>query len=64
MAKGLEWESDYVLHAADGNIPFDRATESADEIQETRLQERPPSVLADLLPWFEPVSVRRATLYF
>ena len=27
-AKGLEWESVYVLHAADGNIPSDMATES------------------------------------
>jgi ATP-dependent DNA helicase UvrD/PcrA len=35
-AKGLEWESVYVLHAADGNIPSDLATDSADEIEEER----------------------------
>lgn len=35
-AKGLEWESVYVLHAADGNIPSDLATESAAEIEEER----------------------------
>ena len=35
-AKGLEWESVFVLHAADGNIPSDMATESAVEIEEER----------------------------
>lgn len=35
-AKGLEWESVYVLHAADGNIPADLATESVAEIEEER----------------------------
>ncbi len=35
-AKGLEWESVYVLHAADGNIPSDLATESDAEIEEER----------------------------
>lgn len=35
-AKGLEWESVFVLHAADGNIPSDMATQSADEIEEER----------------------------
>ncbi|WP_010585735.1 ATP-dependent helicase [Schlesneria paludicola] len=35
-AKGLEWESVYVLHAADGNIPSDMATESVEEIEEER----------------------------
>lgn len=35
-AKGLEWDSVFVLHAADGNIPSDMATESAAEIEEER----------------------------
>ena len=35
-AKGLEWESVYVLHAADGNIPADLATQSPAEIEEER----------------------------
>ena len=35
-AKGLEWESVFVLHAADGNIPSDMATESMEEIEEER----------------------------
>lgn len=35
-AKGLEWESVFVLHAADGNIPSDMATGSDDEIDEER----------------------------
>jgi DNA helicase-2/ATP-dependent DNA helicase PcrA len=35
-AKGLEWDAVYVLHAADGNIPSDMATESAAEIEEER----------------------------
>ena len=35
-AKGLEWESVFVLHAADGNIPSDMATESTEEIEEER----------------------------
>ena len=35
-AKGLEWESVFVLHAADGNIPSDLATESDAEIEEER----------------------------
>lgn len=35
-AKGLEWESVFLLHAADGNIPSDMATESAEEIEEER----------------------------
>jgi DNA helicase-2/ATP-dependent DNA helicase PcrA len=35
-AKGLEWESVYVLHAADGNIPSDIATGSDAEIEEER----------------------------
>ncbi len=35
-AKGLEWESDIVLHAANGNIPSDLATESETEIEEER----------------------------
>ncbi|HUQ69988.1 MAG TPA: ATP-dependent helicase, partial [Planctomycetaceae bacterium] len=35
-AKGLEWESVYVLHAVDGNIPSDLATESSAEIEEER----------------------------
>ncbi len=35
-AKGLEWDTVYVIHAADGNIPSDMATGSADEIEEER----------------------------
>jgi DNA helicase-2/ATP-dependent DNA helicase PcrA len=35
-AKGLEWDSVYVIHAADGNIPSDMATSSVDEIEEER----------------------------
>ncbi len=34
--KGLEWESVFVLHAADDNIPLDLATESDAEIDEER----------------------------
>ncbi len=35
-AKGLEWESVYVIHAADGNIPSDMATDSPEQIEEER----------------------------
>ncbi len=35
-AKGLEWEAVYVIHAADGNIPSDLATDNADQIDEER----------------------------
>ncbi|MBL8849762.1 MAG: ATP-dependent helicase [Planctomycetaceae bacterium] len=35
-AKGLEWNSVYVIHAADGNIPSDMATGNPDEIEEER----------------------------
>jgi DNA helicase-2/ATP-dependent DNA helicase PcrA len=35
-AKGLEFDVVYVMHAADGNIPSDMATGSADEIEEER----------------------------
>jgi DNA helicase-2/ATP-dependent DNA helicase PcrA len=35
-AKGLEWDSVFVIHAADGNIPSDMATGTADEIEEER----------------------------
>lgn len=35
-AKGLEWDSVYVLHAADGNIPSDMSTRSPEEIEEER----------------------------
>ena len=35
-AKGLEFDVVYVIHAADGNIPSDMATGSADEIEEER----------------------------
>ncbi|MBM80949.1 MAG: ATP-dependent DNA helicase [Planctomycetaceae bacterium] len=35
-AKGLEWDSVYVLHAADGNIPSDMATEDESQIEEER----------------------------
>ena len=33
-AKGLEWDCVYVIHAADGNIPSDMSTGSAEEIEE------------------------------
>jgi DNA helicase-2/ATP-dependent DNA helicase PcrA len=33
-AKGLEWDSVYVIHAADGNIPSDLATGNAEQIDE------------------------------
>lgn len=33
-AKGLEWDSVYVIHAADGNIPSDMATGDAAQIDE------------------------------
>ena len=35
-AKGCEWDAVYVIHAADGNIPSDMATGSAEEIEEER----------------------------
>ena len=35
-AKGLEWDSVYVIHAVDGNIPSDMATGSPEEIEEER----------------------------
>ncbi len=35
-AKGLEWDSVFVIHAADGNIPSDLATGSEEEIDEER----------------------------
>lgn len=35
-AKGLEWDSVHVIHAADGNIPADMATRSAEEVEEER----------------------------
>ena len=35
-AKGLEWDSVYVIHAADGNIPSDMATGDAEHIEEER----------------------------
>ena len=35
-AKGCEWEAVHVIHAADGMIPSDMATRSADEIEEER----------------------------
>ena len=35
-AKGCEWDCVYVIHAADGNIPSDMATGTADEIEEER----------------------------
>ena len=35
-AKGLEWDAVYVIHAADGNIPSDMATNSPEEIEEER----------------------------
>lgn len=33
-AKGLEWDTVFVIHAADGNIPSDMATGSDEEIEE------------------------------
>ena len=35
-AKGLEWDSVYVIHASDGNIPSDMATSSPEQIEEER----------------------------
>jgi DNA helicase-2/ATP-dependent DNA helicase PcrA len=35
-AKGCEWDAVYVIHAADGNIPSDMATDSQDQIEEER----------------------------
>lgn len=35
-AKGCEWDSVYVIHAADGNIPSDMATGTDEEIEEER----------------------------
>lgn len=35
-AKGLEWDTVYVIHAADGNIPSDLATGRPEEIEEER----------------------------
>ncbi len=35
-AKGLEWDTVYVIHAADGNIPSDMATGRPEEIEEER----------------------------
>jgi DNA helicase-2/ATP-dependent DNA helicase PcrA len=35
-AKGCEWDAVYVIHAADGNIPSDMATGSAEEVEEER----------------------------
>ncbi len=35
-AKGLEWDSVYVMHASDGNIPSDMSTRSADQVEEER----------------------------
>jgi DNA helicase-2/ATP-dependent DNA helicase PcrA len=35
-AKGLEWDSVYVIHAADGNIPSDMATDTPEEVEEER----------------------------
>jgi len=35
-AKGLEWDSVFVIHAADGNIPSDMATGSSESIEEER----------------------------
>jgi len=35
-AKGLEWDTVYVIHAADGNIPSDMSTRSPEEIEEER----------------------------
>src|SRR5439155_24503258 len=35
-AKGCEWDAVYVIHAADGNIPSDMATGTAEEVEEER----------------------------
>jgi DNA helicase-2/ATP-dependent DNA helicase PcrA len=35
-AKGLEWDSVFVLHAADGNIPSDMSTKDEQQIEEER----------------------------
>jgi DNA helicase II / ATP-dependent DNA helicase PcrA len=35
-AKGLEWDTVYVIHAADGNIPSDMSTGRLEEIEEER----------------------------
>ena len=35
-AKGLEWDTVYVIHVSDGNIPSDMATKSSAEIEEER----------------------------
>ena len=35
-AKGLEWESVFVIHAADGNIPSDMAVKNDEQIEEER----------------------------
>jgi DNA helicase-2/ATP-dependent DNA helicase PcrA len=35
-AKGLEWSAVYVLHASDGNIPSDMATNTPEQIEEER----------------------------
>ncbi len=35
-AKGLEWDTVFIIHAADGNIPSDMATGDDDEIEEER----------------------------
>lgn len=35
-AKGLEWDTVYVIHAADGNIPSDMSTDSPEQIEEER----------------------------
>ena len=35
-AKGLEWDSVYVIHAADGSIPSDMSADTPEEIEEER----------------------------
>lgn len=35
-SKGLEWDTVYVVHASDGNIPSDMATKRPEEIEEER----------------------------
>ena len=35
-AKGLEWDSVHVIHAADGNIPSDMASGDVDQVEEER----------------------------
>jgi len=35
-AKGLEWDSVYVIHAADGNIPSDMSTGTPEQVDEER----------------------------